>query len=115
MIDIVARSFAVLPISSTPMHAEGWLVLARAGTLVFSAGLLLALPIVAALLITNIALGVLTRAAPQMNLFAIGFPITSTIGFVVLLLTLDVLAPTMQRFFEQGFDLMGITVRAWGV
>ena len=46
---------------------------------------------------------------------AIGFPITSTIGFVVLLLTLDVLAPTMQRFFEQGFDLMGITVRAWGV
>ena len=42
----------------------------------FSAGLLLSLPIVAALMITNVALAVLTRAAPQLNLFALGFPLT---------------------------------------
>jgi flagellar biosynthetic protein FliR len=59
----------------------GWMVLVRSGSMIFAAGLLMALPVVTALLITNIALGILTRAAPQLNLFAIGFPITLTVGF----------------------------------
>ena len=42
----------------------------------FEAGLLIALPAVIALVIVNLALGVVTRAAPQLNLFGVGFPIT---------------------------------------
>ena len=71
-------------------------------------GLLMALPVVTALLITNIALGVLTRAAPQLNLFAIGFPITLTVGFGVLLLALGHLAPLLQYFYDAGFTTLAV-------
>jgi flagellar biosynthetic protein FliR len=46
--------------------------------------------VVAALLVTNVALGVMTRAAPQMNLFSIGFPITISVGMIVLAASLPV-------------------------
>jgi flagellar biosynthetic protein FliR len=112
LVDALAHSFEWMPISATPPHKGGWLLLARFGATVFSAGLLMALPIVTALLITNIALGILTRAAPQLNLFAIGFPITLTVGFGVLILALNHLAPLLQHFYDVGFGTMADLVRA---
>lgn len=112
MIDALARSFEWLPVSATLPHKGGWLVLARFGASIFASGLLMALPIVTALLITNIALGVLTRAAPQLNLFAIGFPITLTVGFGVLLLALGHLAPLLQHFYDVGFTTLADLIRA---
>jgi flagellar biosynthetic protein FliR len=52
----------------------------------------------------NIALAVLTRAAPTLNLFAIGFPVTLIAGFVLLLLSLSFFAPALQRLFEYGLQ-----------
>lgn len=112
MVDALAHSFEWMPITPTPPHGAGWLTVVRFGATIFGAGLLMALPIVTALLITNIALGVLTRAAPQLNLFAIGFPITLTVGFGVLLLALGHLAPLLQNFYDLGFDSMADLVRA---
>ena len=112
MVDALAHSFEWLPITDTPPHRGGWLMLARFGGTIFGAGLLMALPVVTALLITNIALGVLTRAAPQLNLFAIGFPVTLTVGFGVLLLALGHLAPLLQHFYDLGFTTMAGIVRA---
>ena len=112
MIDALARSFEWLPVSATLPHKGGWLILARFGASIFASGLLMALPIVTALLITNIALGVLTRAAPQLNLFAIGFPITLTVGFGVLLLALSHLAPLLQYFYDAGFTTLADLLRA---
>ena len=77
-----------------------------------ASGLLMALPVVTALLITNIALGILTRAAPQLNLFAIGFPITLSVGFGVLILSLGHLAPILQGFYDAGFNTMAGVIRA---
>src|SRR5213076_1176572 len=74
------------------------------GAKIFSAGLQLALPIVAALLITNIALGILTRAAPQLNIFGIGFPVTLGVGLLVLSLTLPYLSGPIQNLFNQGIE-----------
>lgn len=113
LIETLTRSFEWLPISAEPMHAEGWLGIARSGALIYASGLLLCLPIIAALLITNISLAVLTRAAPQLNLFAIGFPITSTIGIAVIWLTMPTLANAMQGLFDQGFELMAQVARSW--
>ena len=59
------------------------------GAHVFESGLLIALPAVIALVIVNLALGVVTRAAPQLNLFGIGFTITLLCGFFVLIVGLD--------------------------
>ncbi len=112
MIDALARSFEWLPVSATLPHRGGWMILVRFGASIFASGLLMALPIVTALLITNIALGVLTRAAPQLNLFAIGFPITLTVGFGVLLLALGHLAPLLQHFYDVGFTTLADLIRA---
>lgn len=112
MIEVVVRSFEWLPIRPEPFAAIGWREAAGTGALLFAAGLLLALPLVAALLITNIAMGVLTRAAPQINLFAVGFPITMSAGFVVLLLSLDAFGPVMMHFYEQGFEAIAVVVQA---
>jgi len=66
----------------------------------------LALPLIGAMLITNLALGILTRSAPQLNIFAIGFPITLVVGFATLMLTLPYLAPLLETFMQAGQDTM---------
>ena len=58
------------------------------------------------LLITNAALAVLTRAAPQLNVFAVGFPVTLMIGFVSLPLALPHLVPSLEHSFSQGLESM---------
>jgi flagellar biosynthesis protein FliR len=107
----LAQSFTAIPVSAIPLGAGSWLNLAELGGKIFSAGLLLALPVVVALLITNIALAVLTRAAPQLNIFALGFPLTLTGGFAALAISLNYLAVPLQSLFEFGLSaLLGFAV-----
>ena len=93
-----------MPVSATPMSVGAPLELARWGARIFSAGLQLSLPIVAALLITNVALGILTRAAPQLNIFGIGFPVTLGVGLLVISLILPYLGTPIQNLFNQGIE-----------
>ena len=104
-ISTLAQSFRALPIGVLPGSAS-WANLANAVAIVFSAGLLLALPIVVALLITNTALGVLGRVAPQLNLIVIGFPITIALGFAALYVSLPYLIQPLMQFFETGLRSM---------
>ncbi|MBV1789348.1 flagellar type III secretion system protein FliR [Marinobacterium sp. D7] len=82
VIEILAKSFEVLPVGQTPNLSSLW-GLVLAGGWLFSAGLLMALPAVTALLVVNFAFGVMTKAAPQLNIFAIGFPFTMLLGIVI--------------------------------
>ena len=102
----LAQSFSAIPVSATPLAAGSWLNLAELGSKMFSAGLLLALPVVVALMITNIALAVLTRAAPQLNIFALGFPLTLIGGFVALAVSLNYLSAPIQAVFEVAMSAM---------
>lgn len=104
LVEALVESFFTLPISTTPMSLGAPLEMVRWGSRIFSAGLQLSMPIVAALLITNIALAILTRAAPQLNLFGIGFPITLGAGFLVISLTLPYLGTPLQNLFNQGIE-----------
>jgi flagellar biosynthetic protein FliR len=74
--------------------------------MVLRAALLLSLPLIATLLVVNAALGVLARSAPQLNIFAIGFPITIVVGFLALLLALPYCVPVFDRIFEAGVGTM---------
>lgn len=87
LIQVLARSFEVLPPGAGVDPGAFWDLPARAGW-ALGAGALIALPAVTAMLLVNLAFGVMTRTAPQLNLFAVGFPITLMMGFVVILLTL---------------------------
>lgn len=106
MLAVLARSFSVLPIGGTAISGDTWYNIAITGGIIFSSGILLALPALAALLITNTTIGVLTRAAPQLNLFAVGFPITLSIGFAVMILMLNYLATPLTALFEHAINAM---------
>lgn len=106
MISLLSQSFSTLPISGAALAATGLRALVSWGGEIFAAGLLLALPLLAALLITNLALGILTRAAPQLNIFAIGFPLTLAIGLLVLGLALPYFAPVLERMIHDGLQMM---------
>ena len=105
IVTAIANSFISMPIvldagGINPMKIAMW------GEMIFRVGLLLSLPAVTALLITNMALGILTRTAPQLNLFAIGFPLTLTVGFVVLALSLPGMLKPIENFIEQAVSNM---------
>jgi flagellar biosynthesis protein FliR len=106
MIEVLADSFSVFPISAQPASALGWKLLAGWGGEIFRAGLLLSLPMVAALLIANLSIGIMTRAAPQLNIFAVGFPITLAAGFSVLFVTLPYMTPLIERLMHDGLSMM---------
>ncbi|WP_153132439.1 flagellar biosynthetic protein FliR [Dechloromonas hortensis] len=109
----LAQSFNAIPVSAVPLGADSWLNLVELGGKIFSTGLLLALPIIVALMITNVALAVLTRAAPQLNIFALGFPLTLSGGFIALAISLNYLAAPLQALFEFGMSaLLGFAVPA---
>lgn len=101
MISALVESFQTLPIGSM-MSVKGFYGVASWGGSIFAYALQISLPILAALLITNIALGILTRAAPQLNLFAVGFPVTLAVGFFVLALSIPYLSPLLDRLTQEG-------------
>ena len=68
--------------------------------------MLIALPAVAALLLVNLAFGVTTRAAPQLNIFAVGFPVMIMVGLAFLILTLPTITTHLSRLLMEAFDLI---------
>ena len=104
-------SFQSVPVSANVLgsvvYARGWQTLATYGVSIFSTGLLLSLPVVTALLITNLALGILNRAAPQIGIFQVGFPVTMMVGLLLIQLMMPNMIPFFQRIFESGVDQMG--------
>lgn len=101
LIAAVVQSFQVFPVGPEPfaflraVQPQVW------GAEVFRLGLWIALPIIAMLLFTNLVLGIISRVAQQMNVFAIGFPITMSVGLVGMLLTLPLLETPFTTALEQ--------------
>jgi len=106
MLATLAESFHAFPVSAHIPSANAMHTLALWGGSIFENALRLSLPMIGALLLTNLALGILTRSAPQLNIFAIGFPITLAVGFATLLLTLPYLSPLLEIFTQAGQDTM---------
>ncbi len=106
LIEVVADSFRTLPIAARGLNGEGlWALLGWAGQM-FSGALLVALPAVAALLLANIGFGVLTRTAPQLNVFAMGFLVFIVLGFAAVYLTVPGLVTQLSALADGAFDLV---------
>ncbi|TDX30974.1 flagellar biosynthetic protein FliR [Modicisalibacter xianhensis] len=106
VIEILAGSFDTLPIGYASLNPNAFDMLARYGSTIFTAGLLLSLPVVAALLIINLSLGILNRAAPQLTIFSVGFPLTLTVGLVLLMVLMTDYASFLERLFANGFQFI---------
>jgi flagellar biosynthetic protein FliR len=110
MIAAIVKSFYVLPINPDISATLNSLSVATLGSELFAIALSLALPVVGALLITNIALGILSRAAPQLNLFSLGFPVMLMIGLIVLTLGLPNLIAAFGRLPELVSNSMSAAI-----
>lgn len=106
LISILVDTFHTLPIGGEPVNSNVFMALTRAGGLIFLNGLMLALPLITLLLTLNIALGLLNRMAPQLSVFVIGFPVTLSIGMLVMAALMPLIAPFAEHLFSEIFDLL---------
>ncbi len=83
MIEVVVRSFDVVPVALDVLDRNSYWKVVMAGTWMFSAAFLMAVPAVTALLVVNMAFGIMSRAAPQLNILAVGFPFTMVLGLFI--------------------------------
>ena len=105
LIDAMASSFSTLPVGSGLGRNGAW-ALVGFGTTLFAGALQVALPAAIALIVVNLAFGVMSRAAPTLNLFAVGFPVTMALGFVILLWTLPNVQASFVSLLSASFTLV---------
>ncbi len=103
LLGLVLESFRWLPIGQSLMNQDAYGLIVRWSSMIFLGGLLLSLPVMVALLFINIGLGVVTRAAPSLNIFAVGFPAMIIAGFLVLFVSMDSIGARISWLWVQGF------------
>jgi len=96
VIELMASSFELMPVGESVISLAAIRALTAWASQMFVGAALLAIPVIALLLLVYVALGVMTRAAPQMNIFSVGFPLTILSGFVTIMLVM----PTMSSHFS---------------
>jgi flagellar biosynthetic protein FliR len=106
VLEVLVMSFQTLPVGVDLINANAFEILARYGGTIFASGMLLALPLVASLLIINLALGILNRSAPQLTVFNIGFPTSLTVGLLLLMVLMTDIGRFLQRLFSDGVAFM---------
>ncbi len=112
VIEVLMESFRVMPVTLNGFEF-GWLWrLVSWGSWMFSSAVIIALPAVTALLIVNFSFGIMNRAAPQLNIFSLGFPFTMLLGLLIVFISLSGFLPQYQGLAEQGLimtrQLIGI-------
>ena len=101
----VVKSFESFPVDGHFLQAVAQMRLHELGASVFASGLWIALPMIALLLFVNLTLGVISRVAPQMNIYAVGFPVTLTVGMLGITATLPMLEQPMLTLLQQAIDI----------
>jgi flagellar biosynthetic protein FliR len=102
LIHALAESFRLYPVSVGMDLPMGFDRLLRLGSDMFAIALTIALPFLAVMLLTNVVLGVLARVAPQINIFAVGFPMTILVGLVTLFLLLPYIETPLRSALERA-------------
>ena len=114
LISALMESFSTLPISALTLQQHGFETVAAWGSAVFSGGLMLSMPIIAVILMANLSVGILNRAAPQIGVYQVGFAITLLTGTVMMMITLPNVIPYMAQLAEQGFNTLVATIAGFG-
>ena len=111
IIDVLVRSFEFLPVQLGLGQGINIAGMTRVAALIFAMGLLLALPLVVTLFIVNLSLGILTRTAPQLNLFAVGFPVTLGLGIFLVSVAMPTIGFMIQQILDRAIEAMAMVLR----
>ena len=104
MIGILLRSFETFPVGVAFISGSNFATLIEWSAMIFLGGMLMALPVLVALLLVNIGVGVMTRAAPSLNIFAVGFPVFFLTGYAVLILSMAGIGARIQWLWMEGIE-----------
>lgn len=107
MFDTLATSFTVLPVGFSAFDNIKFVTIANSGTWMFQSAVIMALPAVTSLLIVNVAFGVMSKASPQLNIIAIGFPFTMTLGIFITWMTFSGFLNQFERFLDYALAFSG--------
>jgi flagellar biosynthetic protein FliR len=110
LVQILIDSFQTLPVGMVGLSAAGLWELVNWGGRMFAGAVLIALTGIAALLLINLAFGVMSRAAPQLNIFGVGFPVMMGAGFIVIMVSLPGMTPHVSNLMLDAFALLGSLV-----
>lgn len=107
LIQVLVDSFRTLPVGVDALSRQELREVAWWGGRMFAGAVMVALPAVAAILLANLSFGVVSRAAPQLNIFGVGFPVIMTLGFVALMFIVPSLLPHLERLLQDAFGAVG--------
>ncbi|MFN5446619.1 MAG: flagellar biosynthetic protein FliR [bacterium] len=112
MLAMVLDSFTAVPIGQSILGQVAFGKVVAWSSMIFLGGVLISLPVMVSLLFINIGMGVITRAAPSLNIFSVGLPASIAAGFLVLILAMDGIVGRIQWLWMQAFnharDLVGL-------
>lgn len=114
IVETLVDGFRTLPVGTSGFGAEGLWTIVGWGSQLFAGALRVALPGITALLIVNLAFGAISRAAPSLNLFAVGFPITLVFGLVIIIVGLPALQTSFVDLMRDALALMRMLLGAGG-
>jgi flagellar biosynthesis protein FliR len=106
LIRTLVDGFHTLPIGTTGLGANGLWSVVNWGSQLFSGALAVALPGVTALLIANLAFGVVSRAAPTLNIFSVGLPVSLVLGLMAIMIGLPALESSFIRLLAAALDFL---------
>ncbi|MFP8965887.1 flagellar biosynthetic protein FliR [Pokkaliibacter sp. CJK22405] len=111
ILQMLANSFIWIPVGQWPQVDTYWLI-AQSGTWLFASGLSLSLPGMVALLLVNLCLGVITKAAPQLNIFAIGFAFLLVFGLIIFWASMSDMLWQQENLMLEAFDKIKVYLGA---
>ncbi|MCA0991152.1 flagellar biosynthetic protein FliR [Pseudalkalibacillus hwajinpoensis] len=117
MLDGLVRSYELLPANALLSQADSQSLarfIAEVFAGMFFSAFQLALPIVASLFLVDVALGLLARAVPQVNIFVVGLPLKIFVGFVLILVTIPTFFFLLRGVFQEMLDTMGRLIQLLG-
>lgn len=114
LIQVLAESFFTLPVGSGGLPIESFRDIALLGSWMYAAAILIALPAIGSLTMVNLGFGILSRAAPQISPFSIGFPMSIILGFVIMLFTLPLVGQHLINLSDEMLQMTRLLVQGNG-
>jgi len=111
LINMMAKSFTILPVASEGINTNALWTLLLWAKIMFNAAASIALPAIISLLTANVVMGILTRAAPQLNIFSVGFPMTMMAGYLILLYSIPTLLPVFDSMLQDAFSTISLVLK----
>lgn len=111
LIKMLLDSFRSLPIGLDGINKTDIWTIMSWSTRLFAGGLLLSMPVIISLLLINVSFGVATRAAPQLNIFSVGFPVTLMLGILLMWQTLPDVLDQFTGILTDAYDLISKLLR----